>query len=81
MNSLEIGKLDELFKEFNFEISDGAIALFCNNNIGDPPVFVGRRVIFLAHQKHDDIRILLNGAGFTQVRKLRPMILPAFNRA
>ena len=34
-----------------------------------------RQVILLAENKHDDVGVLLDRAGFTQIRQLRPLVL------
>ena len=38
-------------------------------------------VIFLAEHEHDDVGVLLDGARFAEIGKLRPLILAVFDLA
>src|SRR5882762_2534283 len=38
-------------------------------------------IVFLAEDEHHDVGVLLDGAGLSEVRELRPLVLPGFHRA
>ena len=40
-----------------------------------------RQVILLAENEHDDVGVLLDRAGFTQIRQLRPLVLALLDGA
>ena len=51
-----------------------AVTLFCDDQFRKAGILVGRLINFFAINEHHQIRILLNRAGFTKIRKLRLVI-------
>ena len=49
--------------------SNGAVTLFCDNDLRFTRLFRIRVVVFVPVKEHDDIRVLLDGSGLTEVRK------------
>src|SRR3989442_11402904 len=66
--SFKAGKFAQKRKLYS---AGGTIALLCNDQFGKAGIFVRRFVNFFAVDEHDQIRILLDRAGFTQIRELR----------
>ena len=64
------------------ELSDGAIALLGDDDFGAALEFgIVLLVDLFAEDEHDNVGILLDGAGFAQVAELRAMIAAAAFRS
>ena len=80
--SIRIRKIFEthiLFDEGELHRAHGTVALFGDHHIGNALILFGGVLIFLAHQQDHQVSILFDGAGFTQIRKLRFVVLPGFH--
>ena len=53
--------------------SDGTVALFSDDHLGFATIFLRGIVVFLPQQENYHIGILLDGPGFAEIRKLRPL--------
>mmetsp|Transcript_3500 Transcript_3500/g.6607 ORF Transcript_3500/g.6607 Transcript_3500/m.6607 type:complete len:207 (+) Transcript_3500:220-840(+) len=59
-----------------------AITLFRNNDLGHPRLLaLVLGVVLVAVDEHDDVRVLLDGAGLAQVGHHRPLVGPLLHRA
>src|SRR6185312_16737461 len=58
-----------------------AVTLLANDDLGLALVRAVFVVVLVAVDEHDDVRILLDGAGFAQVRHHGPFVCPLLERA
>ncbi len=73
---VQVRKLCELFDELQFHIPDRTGTLLGDDHLANircrTAVFIrGKSIVFRAIEEHDHVRILLDGAGFTQVTQHR----------
>lgn len=76
----EIVESGVLAFETQFDIADGSVAVFADQYFGDSLLVAIGVVHFVAVDEGDDIRILLDGAGFPQVGKHGFFVDAAFHR-
>ena len=73
----------EFINEGEINSADRTVTLFADYNFG----YAASRIIFtlvvdfIPIEETDNIGILLNGSGFTQVRQLGPFVWPGFQAA
>src|SRR5688572_8062938 len=81
----EIFEPCEFANERELDDPGGAVSLFGDDQLGDP-LRIGWRLSFveihlLTVDERDDVRVLLQGARFAQIRELRPVIGARLGRA
>ena len=64
---IERHKANALFIEEELNFTCCATAVFCENEVGDVLAFRLWIVVIFAVDEHDDIGILLDGAGFAEI--------------
>ena len=69
--SIERHKAESLWVEVQFNLTNGTITVFSNDEVGYIFTFCVWIVICLAVNKHNNVGILLDRAGLTQVGQLR----------
>ena len=74
----EIAKPRILLLKIHFYRIGCAVAVLCDAELGDIGVLCVLVVVVLTIEEHVDIRILLDGAGFAQVREHGTFIRPSF---
>src|SRR5712671_891763 len=73
-----VGKTGGIVQECQVEAADGTVALFGDDDLSFASE--GWIVLFVnlfAEDKHDEVGVLLDGAGLTQIGKLGPMVAAA----
>src|SRR3989440_2322774 len=75
---VEVGELRLLIDEEQLEFSGRSIAVLGDDDLGDVAPVLGDVVVVktLAINEEDEVRVLLDAATFSQVRKLRTVINP-----
>ena len=70
MFAVDVIKAHLFFFEEEFNAADGAVAVFSDKNVCDAgAVRVFFVVIFTVHHEND-VRVLLDGSGFAEIREL-----------
>src|SRR4051794_791149 len=81
---LVVFELGELSEERETHAADRAVAVFADDDFRSPGL-LGLRLLLVvdlgAIDEHDEIRVLLERARFTEVGELRTVIRPRFRRA
>ena len=73
-----VGKTGRIVEECEVEFADGAVALLGNNDLGAAlEVGVVLLVDLFAEDKHNNVGVLLDGAGFAEVGELGAMVAAA----
>ena len=67
MVSFEADETEAFGVEVEFDFADGAVSVLGDNEIGDALAFGFGVVVIFAVDKHDDVGVLLDGAGFAEV--------------
>ena len=70
-----------IFLKVQLDGASRAIALFADDDFGHVGLFAIFIVVIIAVNEHDDVRILLDGAGFTQVAHHRALVGALLDRA
>jgi hypothetical protein len=71
---LVVEKLRDVIPKHQFEVADGAVALFGDDDFGDP-LFLGLFVVDLvAVDEGHEVGVLFDGAGFAEVGELGAVV-------